>query len=165
LLTCNGADAARSFVVSGKLTVGGSTVSETMSGSNGSTTVSTNYFLTVSSVTVDGACAGSVEVGTNGVGASAWVPVRGRTNVFSMAIGTHPSGTVTWTIQFTLSPVVADTGALIPTATPYWFAHSTIASVSSAIAGNFAFPPTAIRTQINSGSGAVVSELNQTLSS
>ena len=162
-ITCNGNDAGRTFTISGTLVAGGAVVTETVAGSNMGTSTSLNLFLTVTGAAVDSGTAGSVELGTNGVGASPWFLVPPRRNEFSMAIGTYPTGTVNWTVQFTLDQVFDAQYNLLPTVVPYWFSHSVITGVSSAIAGNFAFPPTAVRTLVNSGTGTVTSIFNQNL--
>lgn len=156
LLTFAGNEAARTFIISGKVLENGAIVTETVAGTGIGTTTSVNYFLTITSISIDAASAGAIKVGTNGVGASPWKAVNSMKNPFQMAIFTIlRSGAVNWTIQHTGSDVF--NGSVLPIA----FDHSVIAAKAANTDGNYAFPPIAVRTKINSGTGTVGTELVQ----
>lgn len=156
LITCAGADLGRTFTISGTVLQNGAIVTESMLGANVGTSTSVNYFLTITQIAVDAATAGAIQIGTNGVGASPWKATNSRKNPFQMAVFTIlKSGSVNWTVQHTGDDVFD--GTVIPTA----FDHSVIAAKAANTDGNYAFPPIAVRTKINSGSGTVTTELMQ----
>ena len=155
LFTFGADESAHTFTVTGTLLANGNSVTETVAGA-AATATTVNFFFTVTSVTINAASAGTITVGTNGVGASPWKVVNHRKNPFQMGIGTIlKSGTVNWTVQHTFSDVFDP--AILPTA----FDHSVIASKAANTDGNYAFAPIAIRTKINSGTGTVRTEAVQ----
>lgn len=93
-----------------------------------------------------------------GVGSSAPQPVDYRTNYFQIGIGCVISGTVNYTVQHTFDDVQAN-GYVA--ASGNWFNHATLAAASSGADGNYAFPITAVRITVNSGTGSVTMVLLQ----
>jgi len=143
LISCAGNDTARTFTVYG--TNGqGLSISEAVAGSNGSTSVTTSYFQTVTRVAVDAATAGAVTVGTNGVGASQpWVPDN-WSNPISISLAFEVSGTINCSIQHTYDDVYISTGYGALT----WFDH--VANRSTNIDSTITSPVTAVRLKQNS---------------
>ena len=69
---------------------------------------------------------------------------------FNVGIGVVVSGTVNYTVQHTFDDIWA-TG--YDASTGNWFNHSSLASQAGNSDGNYAFPVTAVRLTVNSGSG------------
>ena len=76
-------------------------------------------------------------------------------NPFNVGIGVSVSGTVNYTIQHTFDDV---NNAAV---TPVWFNHPSLAALSANADGNYAFPVTAIRINVNSGSGTATARVIQ----
>lgn len=150
LITCAGADAGRTLTITGKVLPNGDDVSEAVSGSNGSTSVSTKQFISITSVAIDAASAGAIQVGTNGNGSSVAKPLDRKINPFQASIACVGSltGTITFGVEMTFDNIF-----LNPT-DPVWFAHDTITAETASAFGNLDKPVQAIRTVIDSsGSG------------
>jgi hypothetical protein len=69
---------------------------------------------------------------------------------FNVGIGVKVDGTVNYTVQHTFDDVWAS-GYSAGSGT--WFNHASLASQSGNADGNYAFPVTAVRLTVNSGSG------------
>lgn len=82
----------------------GNTISETITGPN-TTAVSTLFYVTVTQVAASAAFTGAVTVGTNGVGATAWVPMDSDRIGAAWSLGTVISGTANMMPQATLDPL------------------------------------------------------------
>ena len=98
LITCAGSDAGRTFTITG-IKVGdltGAATTETVSGSNASTTSSTNFYTRIESISIDAASAGAVSLGTTGSLAF------GRTRIKSLYyVGTASAGSIKFNINST----------------------------------------------------------------
>ncbi len=91
-----------------------------------------------------------ITVSKTGAGSSNPVPMNLFATPFNVGIGVTVSGTVNYTVQHTFDNVFAsDYNA----STGTWFNHSSLASKAANEDGNYAFPVTAIRVTVNSGSG------------
>jgi len=148
LITCAGADAARTFTITGT-DVAGYPISEVVSGADADTSSSTLDFYTVTEVTVDDDTAGAVTVGTSAVGASRMRVMNMYQEPFNVSLGTTVDGTVNYTVQYSLDDPFGPRGSMT------WFDVSDLAAKTSALVSNFAYPVTAVRTKVNSGTGTV----------
>jgi hypothetical protein len=90
-----------------------------------------------------------------GSGSSNVAPMETYLNPFNVGIGVVVSGTVNYTIQHTFDNVQD------PSVTPTWFSHPTLASLAANADGNYAFPVTAIKVLVNSGTGTATATLVQ----
>jgi hypothetical protein len=77
---------------------------------------------------------------------------------FNVGIGVVVSGTVNYTVQHTFDDVWA-TG--YSAAAGNWYNHSSLAAQTANADGNYAFPVTAVRLTVNSGSGTATMTLIQ----
>lgn len=96
-----------------------------------------------------------IVVSKTGAGSSATVPMDYFKNPFNVGIGVVVSGTVNYTIQHTFDDVQN------PLVTPTWFSHPSLASLAVNADGNYAFPVTAIKVLVNSGSGTATATIVQ----
>lgn len=90
-----------------------------------------------------------------GAATSVAVPTDTYQNPFNMSIGVVVDGTVNFTIQHTFDDV--QDAAVTPT----WFDHPSLAGLTDDSDGNYAFPVTAVRAVVNSGTGSVVVTFQQ----
>lgn len=154
LITCAGSDAGRTFTITGTDDAGYA-ISETVAGSNAGTSSSTLDFKTVTEVTVDDDTAGAVEVGTSTVGCSRMRVMNLYQEPFNVSLGFTVDGTVNYTVEHSFDNPFGPRGDMS------WFEHSTLAGESAAADGNYAFPVTALRVKINSGTGTVSARIIQ----
>jgi len=82
----------------------GNTISDSFTGPN-TTATSTLFYVTVTQVAVSAAFTGAVTVGTNGVGATSWVPMDSDRTGSTWSLGTVISGTANVMPQATLDPL------------------------------------------------------------
>jgi len=148
LITCAGSDAGRTFTITGTDDAG-YPISEDVAGANADTSSSTLDFKTVTSVTVDDDTDDAVEIGTSAVGASRMRVMNLYQEPFNVSLGTTVSGTVNYTIQYSLDDPFGDRNAMT------WFAVTALTGKTDAQISNFSYPVTAVRTLINSGTGTV----------
>lgn len=132
----------------------GEVISETMTGPNATGTPTNFHFRTVTRVAVSAAFTGNVKIGTNGVGSSSVTVMDIYAMPFNAAIGCTVSGTVNYTVQYTLDHPQSS-------AALNWNNHATIASKTAAFDGTITSPVTAIRTLVNSGTGTVTTNILQ----
>lgn len=115
VVTSAGNDAAITFTIVGTRATGAA-LTETITGANGAS-VTTQDFLTVSSVTASAATASTIQVGTNGTGSSAWIPWDKYADQFAVSIaGFVQSGSPTWGIEYTYDDVY---GLWLPSNIPF----------------------------------------------
>ena len=161
LITNVGNDSGITFTIVGT-TYGGTSISQTVTGTSGSTVATTLDFLTVTSITTSGSTSASgITVGTNTVGGSRWV----RTDSFalpSLSIQIDVSGTINYTLQSTnddpndpFNPVSINNVA--------WFdsTDSAVVSASASKQTSFTNAPTYIRLVVNSGTGTATATIIQ----
>lgn len=108
VITSAGNDSGITFTVAG--TRGSwwanTALTEVVTGANVSDAVTTQDFLTVTSVTASGAAAGNVTVGTNGTASGPWVAWSAYATDFQVSLyGTVLSGSPTWEVQYTYDDV------------------------------------------------------------
>lgn len=111
----------------------------------------------VTRVAVDGATNGAIKVGTNGVGASHWIPVDRNITPVSISLNVTLTGSVNWSIECTIDELIHaalvdpnNSAALIPKT----FLHPRLFNQSSDAFDIIDFPITAFRLLISSGTGS-----------
>lgn len=145
LFTHAGNDSARTITVRGRLVPGGDLITETLAGGNAGTVTTTRFFYSVKDVALDGATAGNVKCGTNGVGATPWLPLNHRDDSGQpILVEVDQSGTMNWTLQYTLHNPNTKGEDLIP------YDDATLAAKTADDKGTIAFLPAAIRIKHNS---------------
>jgi len=92
-------------------------------------------------------------VSKTGVGSSSTVVMNTNISPFNVGFGVTVSGTVDYTVQHSFD----DPAGTIST----WFSHPTVAGEVAAADGNYAFPVTAIKLLVNSGSGTATLKIVQ----
>lgn len=147
-ITSGGNDSGITFTIIGTNYFGNS-LSETITGPNATTADTTQDFATVTSVTHTGSVAGTVTVGTNGVGSTPWYNLDPFTDTFNVGIGVVVSGTVNFTVQYTYDDANAPYTGTFPTA----FDLSALASKTANTDGTLTNPCWGVRLTINSGTG------------
>lgn len=90
-----------------------------------------------------------------GTGTTDWLVVDPKANPFNVGFGCAVTGTATYSIEHTFDDVNA-TGA-----SPTVFTHSDVAAKTANTDGNYAFPISAMRLNITSGTGTVVVKVIQ----
>ncbi len=90
-----------------------------------------------------------------GSGSSATGPLDPSISPFNVGIGVVVSGTVNYTIQHTFDNIQD------ASVTPTWFSHPTLASLTANADGNYAFPVTAVKVLVNSGTGSATATFLQ----
>lgn len=100
LISSSGNDTGINFTVYGTRLDKGP-ISETIAGGSGAGVYTTQDFYTVTRVAASAAAAGTVKVGTNGIGSSPWQSLSQHMNVFNVSLGVVLSGTVNYTVQYT----------------------------------------------------------------
>jgi hypothetical protein len=144
----------------------GNAISETLALANAGVATSVLDYKTVTSVTVSGATATTLEVGSSAVASSRWVRFDDYAGMAEVAIQATINGTVNYTIQQTLqdpndptSPVADDQVS--------WVNHPTAALVGASanqigFYGVSVFPvPVFARVLLNSGTGSVSTVFRQ----
>lgn len=144
----------------------GLAISETLALANAGVATSVLDYKTVTSITVSGATATTLEVGSSAVAASRWVRFDDYAGMAEVAIQATINGTVNYTIQQTLqdpndptSPVADDQVS--------WVNHPTAALVGASanqigFYGVSVFPvPVFARVLLNSGDGSVSTVFRQ----
>lgn len=149
LVTTVSDESAKTLTITGTNATG-NTISETITGPNATTGTTTQYFQTVTSVTVSAAFTGAVTVGTNGVGATRPVALDMNKRPFSVTYACDISDTVNYDVEHTLDDL---NDASI--STPYWFDDTALANETSDQFGSIAYPVRFSRIKINSGTGTV----------
>jgi hypothetical protein len=92
-----------------------------------------------------------ITVTQTGAGAVNPIPLDTYRNPFNIGLGLKVSGTVNYTVQHTFDDVYAQS---YDAAAGTWYDHPVLSSLTSNADGNYAFPCTAIRMVVNSGSGS-----------
>ena len=148
-----GDESARTFTIVGTNS-DGTVISEELTGIVGPAVAqSARDYQTVTRISVDGATAGAVAAGTNSVGATPWIPLDRHRNPFAVGFGITVDGTVTYVPQHTFDDLQR-----LNTPPPDVFNNDGDAfnpPATTSQDGNIAFPITAFRVQINSGTGTL----------
>lgn len=137
----------------------GAVFSETLAGSNGSTSQTVHDFKTITRISADAALAGNVTVGTSSVGSTQpWV-VDAWANPAEFGYVISVSGTVTYTIQSAVDDLSPQWD--INNNSPTWVT-AIDGSAGTALSGSLADKPcTMLRLTVNSGTGTVTAKFLQ----
>ena len=160
------ADTTHTFTVTGT-NASGMPISEVV-GPITTSAFTTQDFLTVTSVTINGAATAAVTVGTNGVASSAWVFLDSWA-LPETSIQCDISGTVNYTVQSTLDDPNSPTNPVAPAAvtwvnSPDTNAVAAVAAIQTSYGGFAAYAalsPTYVRILLNSGTGTVTATVIQ----
>lgn len=156
-----GNDTGITFTVTGT-TFGNVSVSQTVTGTSGSSVSTTVDFATVTSITTSGSTSASgITVGTNGVAGSRWVRFDSWANN-NTAIQCNVTGTANYTIQVTMDDPYSPTNPVAVTDVTWSNTNDADAvGATSDVFSNFQFTPTFARVVLNSGSGSVTTTFAQ----
>lgn len=152
IVTSGGNDSGKTFTITGTSADGGGAVTDSFAGANIGVATSAKLFRTVTDVSISAASAGTVKVGTNGVGASRPVNIDTALNPPNVSIQTAVSGTVNYTVQYTFGDLQSS---------PVWIDDNVLAAQTAAGACTYATAVTGIRTYLNSGTGTVTTRVVQ----
>ena len=107
-IASSGNDSGITFTVTGTLRPeeNSAVASQTISGTNGGTAVTTYNFATVTAITASGPVAGTITAGTNGNGSGPWVVWNNYATDFNVGIAGYVlAGTPTWQVDYTYDDV------------------------------------------------------------
>lgn len=149
-IQCTGNNSARTFTIAGTDRYG-QTIEEAITGPNNATVVGTKNFKTVTSVSVNGALSGDVNVGTSDSFETAWWPTDHRgPNEFNIGIGAAPSGSnFPFKVQHTFDDVQA-AGFVEGDAETFDHADFATGRKEADYNGSQQFPVTAMRLSVDS---------------
>ncbi len=99
-----------------------------------------------------------ITVSQTAAGSTNPIPMLLFVTPFNVGIGVKVTGTVNYTVQHTFDDVWASGYSA---ASGTWFNHASLAAQTANNDGNYAFPVTAIRLTVNSGSGTATMTLIQ----
>lgn len=91
-----------------------------------------------------------VVVSQTGVGQSALVSCDQYVNATAITLGVAVSGTVTYSIEYTLDDIFAEN---FNPATATWYTHTVLTNLSANACSNFMFPVMATRINVTAGTG------------
>src|SRR6185437_8220952 len=117
LVTSAGNDSGITFTVTGA-SESGTPISQTLTGANAGTAVTTLDFLTVTQVSVSGATASTVTVGTNTVGSTPWKMQAWELASQNLQFSTTVSGTINYSIEVTPDDFYTPGLTVVPAAFP-----------------------------------------------
>jgi len=149
LFTSGTSDVGITFTVVGT-NRSGSPMTETIQG--GATTASTTQdFKTVSSVTHSGSVAGTLTIGTSGVGSGAWLNIDPNANPISATMAVIVAGTINYSVEFTLDdPNTLPAGTFPTPLTTSTIMPAALVGASSNQSGALSVPVWGIRLTQNS---------------
>ena len=140
LLTFGTDDSANSYTITGTNSAGNPLTEVVAGGATTSTTV--NHFQSVTQITAAKASAGTVKVGTNGIGSSEFVSLNYHAQPVNISVANVVSGTVNYTVQWTYD----DPNKVTPT----WFDDATAVSKSANLVTTMDNPVFGSRVLVNS---------------
>lgn len=168
LISTAGADAARTFTITGTDRYGNVQVEAITGIPTGTTGATQRDFKTVTKIAVDAATAGAITAGTNGVGSSDWVVDDFLCRVWALSGGIQGAAATTYTLEVTYDDP-NKTGTSLVVSPQQWSMNPAshvpplvwpYAPINNASGNNqFDFPDHPIfahRLTINSGTGLVV---------
>lgn len=155
VLITNAADETGKTVVLTGTDRAGNTQSETVTLGGIGSTASVLDYKTLTSAVLSANSAGTLAIGTNGVGASAWVFLDPWA-LANVALQLNVTGTVNYTVQTTLDNPNSATDP-VAEASVTWVSSSDTAVVGATATqqSNLFFTPAFVRVLLNSGSGSV----------
>ena len=153
LLTFAASEAARTFTLYGT-DENEYVISASIAGA-AATATSILHYKTVTRVAINGASAGAITVGTNGVGSTMPIPIDQHLSPTDVALYVEilTGVTVNCTVQYTPDDIW--TAGNYKTSTGIiWTNHSTLQALTASADSSVAYLPAAVRLKINSGTGA-----------
>lgn len=151
-ITSAGVDTGVTFTVYG-LDVDGKSVSDSVAGASASAATVSTYFRKVTAIAASGATAATVTAGFLGSGSTPTYVVNYKMRSFAASLAVDVTGTIDGTVQHTFDNVfesdwLADTGV--------WRNHddTDMVNFTANQNSNYAFPPVACRTIVNSAGSA-----------
>lgn len=150
--TVAGNESTNTFTIVG-LNANNATITENITGPNTGTVNSVLDYKTLIKISTLGTTAGTISIGTNGVGASLWQIANWNAAPVNIALSVvQQSGSANFSIQYTYD----DPNNLPATVSaPQPFTHPTINAVATMIDGAINDPITAWRLLVNSGTGTL----------
>jgi hypothetical protein len=160
IFTSSGNDSGLTFKISGT-NVSGNPISETVQGLSAAAASTVLDYLGLITVTVSGASAGTVAIGTNGVAGSNWV----RLDEWAppqVGIQCDVAGVVNFTVQDTMNDP-NDPTSPVPPANVNWYNTNDAVGITATVGlqTNFAYAPRYVRILLNSGAGSVTATVVQ----
>jgi hypothetical protein len=161
LITSVGNDSGITFTIVGT-TYGGTSVTDVVTGTNGSSAYSAVDFLTVTSITTSGSTSASgASAGTNAVAGSTWV----RLDDWApgpWTVQVNVSGTINYTVQTTLDDPNDPTNPVsIQNVTWFSSTDTNLVNASASKAGTFSGGYRYVRVLQNSGTGTATATVLQ----
>ena len=160
LITATGDESSNTFTITGT-SYNGRPQSEVVTGPNATTAQSVLDYKTVTSVSISGAAADAIIVGTSGVASSRWV--RLDSWAFSqVGLQVDVSGTVDYSVQQTFDDP-NDLVAPVPLADVVWLDSGDAGVVTEGTSkqSSYAYAPTFVKVTINSGNGSATMRITQ----
>lgn len=160
IINSGGNDSGITFTVNGT-NVAGFPISDSFVGGSTATVQSNLDFKTVTSITHTGSVAGTVIIGTNGVGSSLWQILNWNQYPMDLSISVElRSGAANFSIEHTYDDpnILPGTGGLNASglAFPLAWTDATINGASATIETAYQVPILAFRLTTNSGTGTLV---------
>lgn len=160
LITSAGNDSNKTFRITGT-NESGTVVTEALTGGNIAAVASAFDYLTVTSIVPSANTASTVTVGTNTTGSTPWKNLNVHMAPFSVDFETVISGTVTYSVEYTLSPFHVPTNSPLNLSYPINVKTTTISAATAAAAGQLTYPVRGWRLTVTSGTGTVTAEATQ----
>lgn len=154
LFTFAGNETGHNFKVTGTRE-GGIAISETVVGTTAGTVATNLDFLTVTSVTIDAAATGAIQVGTNGVGSTSWKLPNIHIAPVNIQIACEVTGTVNYSIEYTYDDYYTPPPFGSPTVIPTVFQDGNLTNATANGVTAMNDPVLGWRLTINSGTGSV----------
>jgi len=160
LFTAVGNESGNTFTLVGT-DYNGTAITEIFTGPNATAAYTNMDFKTVTSISISGAAAGAITVGTTTVASSMWV----RLDEFSVGqVGIQ--ATVTGTVVYSLQQSLQDPNSPFAPVAPYqvtWLNSADASAVNAfnSIQSNYTYAPLWAKVTLLSGSGSVVVTYNQ----
>jgi len=156
-ITSAGDDSNRTFVITGTDNQG-RVISETLTGPNAATVLSTLNYKTITKITISGAAGTALTVDTVSTtltGASQVVPLDLYLNPFNVTVAVEIIGTLNATAQFTLDDIFGGPGPFT------WYPITGLVGITSSTAGTLISAVRAVRLLVNTGNGSAQLVVNQ----
>ena len=150
-LTSAGNISGVNFTIAGT-DVYGRAVSSTIAGPNANTVATTQEYLTVTGVTVNGAVGTNTSVGTGTVGSTRPYRPSGMSSAVPANIALYGviANTINWTVQDSPTDINGLLGSGGAPSGIAWFNHPTLAGQVANASSNYAFPVMWVRCVVNS---------------
>lgn len=143
----------RTFTITGT-DAHGTTISETLTGPNNTTVVTTKFYKTISSITISGAAAGAITIGTIAttlVATSHIYPLNHKSSI-PTTIAVDVTGTINYTVQETFAPITDSTSSA-------WFSLSAHTGKTADTVATGTVGATGLRVLVNSYSNGAELQL------